>query len=147
MPYEGVAARHTVLGSPAHKACKHGQIVSEDGFVGSAFKTAPIGRFVDPTSAGIQDIATTEAFDIHIGGILEAPASGNLAAAAVGTEVFINTANNTLGVAAQAITTGSLNAGWRPVGIVDEVDATRTPAVLRINAEVAFLVTGVRNGG
>lgn len=140
MPYEGDGRRHTVLGSPAHKACKHGQIVSEDGFVGSAFKTAQIGRFVDPTSAGIQDIAAAEPFDIHIGGILEAPASGNLAAAAVGNAVYINTANNTLGLAAQGLTTGNLNAGWLPVGIVDEIDTTRSPAVVRVNADVVALV-------
>lgn len=137
MPYEGLGARHTTV---ATKACKHGQIVAEDGFCGEAFKVAQIGRFVDPTSATIQDIAIGEPMEIQLNGVHEAAASGNLAAAAVGNDVYINTANNTLGLAAQGITTGNLNAGWLPVGKVTEVDTSRTPAVVRINGNVKALV-------
>jgi hypothetical protein len=75
-----------------------------------------------------------EVFELQLGGVHEAPASGNLAPAARGNAIYINSANNTLGLAAQGLTTGNLNAGWLPVGLVTEVDASRTPAVVRINA-------------
>lgn len=130
MPYEGLGARHVVTAT--HKACTHGQIVSEDGFVGTAFKTAQISRFVDPVTGSPQAIATTEPFEMQLGGEVEAPLTGNLAAAAVGNAVYINSSNNTLGLAAQGLTTGNLNAGWFVVGIVEAVDAAR--AVCRINA-------------
>jgi hypothetical protein len=132
MPYEGLGSRHTVTGT--HKACTHGQVVSENGFVGSAFKTTQIGRYVDPVSGSPQAIGTTEVFEMQLGGVHEAPASGNLSAAAVGNAVYIDSANNTLGLAAQGLTGTALNAGWLPVGIITEVDATRTPTILRINA-------------
>lgn len=132
MPYEGLGARHTV--DNALKACTHGQIVEEDGFVGSAFKTVQPDRFVRPVDA--DDIAVGEDFEIQLGGIHEAPASGNLAAAAVGTDIYINSANNTLGVAAQGVAAGALVAGWRKVGKVTEVDTSRNPDVLRINSNV-----------
>lgn len=136
MPYEGLGARHTAT---ATKVCKHGQVVVEDGFVGSAFKVTQISRFVDPTSATVQDIQIGDPLEIQLGGIHEAPASGNLAAAAVGNDVYIQTANNTLGLAAQGLTTGNLNAGWLPVGKITEVDVSRTPAVCRINSNSAAL--------
>lgn len=143
MPYEGLGARHTTV---ATKVCKHGQIVTEDGFVGSAFKVKQIGRYADPTAATIQDIQIGDPLEIQIGGVCEAPASGNLAAAAKGNDVYINTTNNTLGLAAQGLTTGNLNAGWLPVGKITEIDSTRTVPVCRINAEVRALVK-VGTGG
>lgn len=143
MPYEGIGKRHTVDG--VAKACKHGQIISEDGFIGTAFKITQIGRFVNPSSAAAQDIVVGEDCELQLGGIAEAPASGNLATAAVGSAIYIDTATNTLGLTAQAITTGNaLNAGWLPVGKVTEIDASRNPDVLRINLEVAYLVRGVQ---
>jgi hypothetical protein len=138
MPYEGKGARHVV--ATADKACVHGQIVSEDGFVGRAFKSSQPNRFVTPAAA--DDIAIGEEFVLMLGGVMEAPASGNLAAAAVGNDVYINSANNTLGLAAQGITGAALNAGWLPVGKVTEIDVSRNPDVVRINAEVAHLVKG-----
>lgn len=139
MPYEGLGARHTVSGGSG-RACVHGQIVVGDGMVGSAFKVAQPDRFVRPAQA--DDIAATETFELQLGGIHEAPATGNLAAAVDGTDIYINSANDTLGVAAQALTGLVLNAGWLPVGKVTEVDASRNPDVLRINSNVAYLVRG-----
>lgn len=139
MPYEGLGLRHECA---ATKACAHGQIVSEQGFVGSAFKTQQIGRFVDPVAGSPGNIAIAEVMEIQLGGIHEAALAGNLAAAAVGNAVYINTANNTLGLAAQGITGAVLNAGWLPVGIITELDTTRSPGVARINANVKELVKG-----
>lgn len=137
MPYEGVGLRHT---AECTKECTHGQIVEEDGFVGSAFKVDQPDRFVRPEDA--QTIAVGTDLEIQLGGVHEAPAEGNLAAAAVGDDIYIDSADNTLGVAAQGLTGAALNAGWLPVGKVTEVDDTRDPAVLRINANVGHLVVG-----
>jgi hypothetical protein len=130
MPYEGLGARHVVTNT--HKACTHGQVVSEDGFVGVAFKTAQIGRYTDPVSGSPQAIATTEPFEMQLGGEIEAPLTGNLATAAVGNAVYILTTANTLQLAAQALTTGNMNANTLVVGIVEAVDAARS--ICRINA-------------
>jgi hypothetical protein len=59
---------------------------------------------------------------------------GNLAAAAKSATPSTSRTEQHARLAAQGLTTGNLNAGWLPVGIVTEIDATRTPAVVRINA-------------
>jgi hypothetical protein len=91
MPYEGLGARHTAT---ATKACVHGQIVEEDGFVGAAFKVAQLDRFVRPEDG--QAIAVDEQFEIQLGGVHEAPLSGALAYADVRDKVYISTADNSL---------------------------------------------------
>lgn len=121
MPYEAPGARHTAI---ATKACRHGQIVVEDGFVGSAFKTEQVDRFTLPADA--QDIAIGEEFEIQVGGVHEAPLAGAVAALDVGDKVFIDTTDNSLEVAA--------GANLLPVGLIDEVDTSRTPDVARINS-------------
>lgn len=130
MPYEGLGARHVVTNT--HKACTHGQIVSEDGFVGTAFKTTQIDRYTNPVTGSPGAIATTEPFEMQLGGECEAPLSGNLAAAAVGNAVYILTTANTLQLAAQGLTTGNMNANTLVVGIVEAVDVARS--IVRINA-------------
>lgn len=121
MPYEGLGARHTAV---ATKACRHGQIVVEDGFVGTAFKVEQIDRFVRPEDA--QDIDIGEEFEIQLGGVHEAPLTGALAALGVSDPVFITEADNTLVAAA--------GAGILPVGRITEVDASRNPDIARINS-------------
>jgi hypothetical protein len=136
MPYEAPGARHSAV---ATKACAHGQIVVEDGIVGTAFKTEQIGRFVDPSAVtgGVltaRHIPVDESFEIQVGGIHEAPLAGALAGADVGDRVWIDPTDNSLEVASAA--------GRLPVGVISEVDATRTPDVARINSNAwsAFLV-------
>jgi hypothetical protein len=129
MPYQGVGARHVVPASPAHKACVHGQIVTEQGFVGAAFKTAQPAWNVLPAAA--DDIATTEEFVIQLGGTLEAPVTGGMASAAVGDGVYIDPANNAL---TRVVTGGATRLR---VGRITEIDVSRTPNVARINANVA----------
>lgn len=123
MPYEGLGARHTAV---ATKACTHGQIVVEDGFVGSAFKTEQVDRFTRPADA--QAIAIAEEFEIQLGGVHEAPLSGAIAALGVGDAVYITEADNSLVAAA--------GAGIVPVGRITEVDTSRNPDVARINSNV-----------
>lgn len=138
MPMQAPGARHTV--DNAVKACVHGQIVTEDGFVGSAFKVTQPDRFVRPADA--DDIAVGEDFEIQLGGIGEAPATGAIAALGVGDDVYITIADNVLVPAATALTAGALEAAYRKVGKVTEVDLTRNPDVLRINCNVVEQVAG-----
>jgi hypothetical protein len=131
MPYQAPGIRHEAV---ATKECEHGQIVTEDGFVGTAFKSDQVDRWTRPADA--TTIAEDETFVIQVGGIHEAPRSGTLAAVAVGDEVWIDPADNSLEVASAA--------GLFPVGLVTEIDALRTPDVVRINGNAlnAFLVGG-----
>jgi hypothetical protein len=128
MPYEGVGARHTAV---ATKECRHGQIVTEDGFVGSAFKVTQPDRFVRPADA--QDIAIGEEFEIQIGGVHEVALVAPFEAADVGDQIWIDPTDNSLDDA-----TG---AGYLPLGVITEVDASRTPEVARVNSNAwqAFL--------
>lgn len=143
MPYEGVGLRHSAI---CTKQVKHGAICEENGFVGTAFKTAQLGRFVDPSTSAATDILVGESFEIQLGGIHEAVRSGNLATADVGaaavSDVYINTANNALGLAAQGLAAAVLNAGWKKVGKVTARDATRNPQVVRINSNFVEFVRG-----
>lgn len=135
MPYEGLGLRHTAV---CTKECEHGQVVEEDGFVGAAFRTEQPDRFVRPEDAAT--IAVDEVFEIQLGGEHEAPRSGNLNAAVVGNNVYIDVDDNTLGLEAQALTGAVLNAGWLPVGKITEVDTVRD--VVLVNAEEKALVRG-----
>lgn len=128
MPYEGLGVRHTAI---ATKACVHGQIVVEDGFVGTAFKVSQIDRWTRPADAG--RIAIGEEFEIQVGGVHETAAAGGVAAGDIARQVHITVADNRL-VLARA-------AGTLPVGLVTELDTSRAPDVLRINSNAwqAFL--------
>lgn len=137
MPYEGLGLRHTAV---CTKDCVHGQIVEEDGFVGAAFKVEQPDRFTRPEDANQILAADDEIFEIQLGGEHEADRAGDLNAAAVGDNVYIDSADNALGLEAQALTGAVLNAGWLPVGKITEVDATRD--VVLINAEEKALVRG-----
>jgi hypothetical protein len=94
MPYEGVGARHTAI---CTKECQHGAIVTEDGFVGSAFKVTQPDRFTRPSA--YPTIAVEEEFEIQLGGVHEANLSGGIATADIGDKVFIDPADNTLSMA------------------------------------------------
>lgn len=124
----------------------HGVICEENGFIGTAFKTAQLGRFDNPTALASTQVQVGEPFEIQLGGVHEAVRTGNLAAADVGTDIYIQVSNNTLCVAAQALATAgagpALNAGFKKVGKVTARDVTRTPQVLRINANFLELVRG-----
>lgn len=129
MPYNGPGARHTAV---ATKQCDHGQVVVEDNIVGVAFKTQGLTRYQDPAGTPLR-ISSGETFDIQVGGIIESPASGPLASVGKDDLVYITVASNALALSA--------GAGKIPVGVVSELDSTRTPAVARINTNAwqAFL--------
>ena len=128
MPYEGVGARHTAI---ATKAIRHGQVVEEDGFVGTAFKVEQVDRFTRPADA--QDIAIGEEFELQVGGVHEIPLVAPYADADVSDRIWIDPTDNSLDDAS--------GAGYLPLGVITEVDASREPAVARVNSNAwqAFL--------
>lgn len=143
MPYEGLGVRHKAV---ATKTTVHAAACIENGFPGVAFKTTQLGRFVDPSTAAATTIAIGESFEIQVGGIHEVPRTGNLATADVGAaavaDIYIRDVDNVLGLAAQALTGAVLSAGWSKFGKVTARDATRTPQVLRVNANDLSILRG-----
>lgn len=132
MPTNGPGQRHTAV---AGIEITHGQVVVDDGFVGTAFKVTQPDRFVRP--ADYPTIEVGEEYEIQVGGTLEAPLTGALAGAVVGSRVWITPATNALDDVS--------SAGALPVGVVTDIDIGRTPdvAIINSNAWQAFLPGGV----
>lgn len=121
----------------ATKAVKDGLPTVEGAFVGWANKSTQPGAFVDPSSAAITTIEVGEGFVMMVGGKHEVPISATKGHAPVGTAVddllYINPADNEIKKEAAV--------GFVPLGVVEEIDATRTPdvALVNTNALNAFL--------
>lgn len=143
MPYEGVGVRHRAV---ATKNTVHGAACIENGFPGVAFKNTQLTRFVDPSTAAATLIAIGESFEIQVAGVHEVPRTGNLATADVGaaavSDIYILSTDNSLGLATQALTGAVLNANWQKFGKVTARDTSRTPQVLRVNANDLSLIRG-----
>lgn len=107
------------------KACNHGDLVTEQGFVGVAVKQQTPAA--DAPRATRAQIGIGEAGLLLISKVAEVPATGALASPTKGTLVYIATADNTL-----ATTAGS---GKVPAGRVASLPGERgTPSTLvRIN--------------
>lgn len=107
------------------KACTHGDLVTESGFVGVAVKQAIPAA--DAARSTRDDIGVSEAGILRIAGVVETPATGALASPTKGALVYIVTADNTF-----ATSSGS---GKIPVGRVCSLPGERgTPSTLvRIN--------------
>lgn len=116
------------------RACVHGQIIVCDSKVGRINKVGQLDRFVRPESAEATAMEVGEVGTLVIIGIVETPAADALAAAVKGDLIYIDPTDDTLKRNAGA-------EGDLPVGVVDEVDVTRTPDVVRINLNAwqAFL--------
>lgn len=129
MPTHGPGARRN--DAVATKTTRHGDLAAESGFVGVAFKTQAINPYTNPTSAAAREIASGETFVQMLGGMVEVRGgqiTGGIAAAPVGTLLYIDPATNT-------VHPGSA-AGRLPVGRVDRVDSARS--VVRVNLNERF---------
>ena len=132
MPYQApgvrVKAINGTVGSPLIATLKHGDLVNVKGVKGVAMKSTQVDRWVKPIDA--QKIAGGEEFVIGVGGVVECAIAAPVAALIVGdyVEVAINTATLTEG------TVGTVTAAT--LGVVQEVDTTRTPNVARINTNL-----------
>lgn len=115
------------------KACVHGALVTEQGFVGVAVKQETPSQ--DTPRSQRANIAISEAGVLLIDKVAEVPASAPIAAPAKGLLVYIKAADNTLHLAVDALTGGVLNAGFLVVGRVASLPGERgTPSnIVRIN--------------
>jgi hypothetical protein len=115
------------------KACTHGDLVTEQGFVGVAVKQETPSQ--DTPRNQRNAIAVSEAGLLLISKVAEVPASAPIAAPAKGLMVYIKAADNTIHLAADALTGGVLNAGFLIVGRVCSLPGERgTPSnIVRIN--------------
>jgi hypothetical protein len=131
MPYQapGVRVKKTngTVGTPTVANLKHGNLVNFGGVRGVAAKSTQVDRWTTPANAAT--IGGGEEFIVMVGGVVEMVlAAPNPVAATVGDNVNVSTAGVvTIGAYAQATT----------IGVVQEVDTTRTPNVARINTNVA----------
>lgn len=146
MPYSGPGQRITAVGGNG-RVIVHGKPCVWNGIPGIAFKVAQLGPYVDPNTAAAGQIAANETFELDPLGIHEVVRAGNLAAADIGAaavrDIYINSADDALGVAAQGLGAApALAAGWLRFGIVVERDATRSPQVLRVDLSLAHQVRG-----
>lgn len=107
------------------KACAHGDLVTEQGFVGAAVKTQTPAA--DAVRTSRNQIAVSEAGLLLISKIVEASSAGPLAGVTKGALVYILAADNTLSLAA--------GAGKLVVGRVCSLPSERgTPSTkVRIN--------------
>lgn len=103
--------------------------VVELNTVGWGTKVAQLNRFVDPSTSAAKTVQIGEVFTLDTGGIHELALTGGLSGAAVGDKLWIKVSDNTVHLA------GTAAAGDLPLGVVDEVDASRSPAVARVNME------------
>lgn len=137
MPYEGLAVRHAAV---ATKATVHGAPCIEDGFPGVAFKNTQLNAYVDPSLAAATQIVVGESFAIQFGGMHEIAAAkfpgGTLPAR--GTAIYITLADNSLVLAATAVASGLVQAGYSKFGRIDRLDTARSVAYVNAEARDTF---------
>lgn len=121
----------------AVRALTHGDPCVIGGLVGFAAKNEGLGRYDDPSDAGVRDIAIGEVFQLFLTGVHELPLTGGVAAGAVGGLLYIDPDDDSVALAAD-VATGDL-----PLGVIQEIDASRAPDVARVNLNTwqAFLPT------
>lgn len=129
MPYQApgvrVKKKNGIVGTPAVAALKHGDLVNIEGIKGVAAKSGQVDRWTLPVNAA--KIAAGEEFIVQVGGVVEmALAAPNPTTANVGDNVLVSTAG--------VVTIGA--AGATQIGVVQEIDTSRTPNVARVNTNV-----------
>lgn len=129
MPYEGPGKRTAVT---ATKACNHGDPVVEQNIPGVAAKSAQVAPMVPSVAnaAIAQQIAIGEQFVLMSSGLHEVVTSKLPAGYAVGTQLWIATADNSLQSAAAA--------GRVKFGVIVDIDATHGRAHVNLNLRDTF---------
>lgn len=137
MPLEGPGARFSVI---ATKATTHGAPATELGHPGVAAKSAQAAPMVPSlaNAAIAQQIAIGEEFVIMLSGVHEVATSLLPGGAAAGSKLYIKESDNSLVLAATALASGVLNAGYLRWGVIDSVDSTRGRAAVNFNLRGTF---------
>ena len=132
MPYQApgvrVKAVNGTSGSPAVALLKHGDLVNINNVKGVAAKSGQITRWILPVDAA--KIAGGEEFIIAVGGVVEVVlAAPNPVALIPGDYVEVSAAGVVTKGTAGTVTGNTL-------GVVQQVDTTRTPNVARVNTNL-----------
>lgn len=137
MPLEGPGQRFSAT---ATKATTHGAPAVELNHAGIAAKSdnpPPMAPSVANATLA-QQIAFGEEFVIMMSGAHEVASSLLPAGAAAGDPLYIKAADNTLHLAADALTSGVLNAGFVKFGLLDEIDTTHGRAQVNLSERSSF---------
>lgn len=137
MPLESPGRRFAVT---ATKATTHGAPAVELGHAGIAAKSAQIPPLVPSVANAViaQAIAIGEEFVLMMDGVHEVAVSALPGGAAAGNPLYIKAADNTLALAATALTAGVLNAGFWKFGLLDEIDTGLGRAQVNLTQRSAF---------
>lgn len=113
----------------AVRVFQSGAPVVVNGVPGFGVKATGIGRYVDPTTSAATEVEVGEHFTHFVKGCHPIALAGGIAAAVVGSKLWIDPDDDTVRLHADR------TAGDLPLGVVDEIDAARTPDVAYVNME------------
>lgn len=118
----------------AVRAFETGSAVVVDNQVGFGVKVKQLDRFTAPTADEATEVAIGETFTLFVKGVHELEISGALAGAEEGDLIYIDPDDDSL-----ALDTGAV--GDLPLGVIQQIDTSRTPDVARVNIDTlhAFL--------
>jgi hypothetical protein len=137
MPLESPGSRFSVI---ATKATTHGAPATELGHPGVAAKSdqaAPMA--VSLANAAIaQQIGIGEEFVIMLAGGHEVATSLLPVGAVAGSKLYIKESDNSLVLAATALSSGVLQAGYLRFGVIDSIDSTHGRAAVNLNLRSTF---------
>lgn len=138
MPGEGPGRRYAAI---ATKAVSHGMPAVELGHGGIAAKSqqsAPMAPSVANAALAVE-IAVGEEFVIMMSGLHEyVPSSVLPGGAAAGNPLYIKAADNTIHLAADALSGGILQAGFTKWGLLDSIDTTSGTCVVNLTERASF---------
>lgn len=137
MPIEGPGRRYDVV---ATKATSHGKPVVELNHAGIAAKSAQIAAMAPSVAnaALAVQIAIGEDFVIMLDGDHEVAVADLPGGAAAGDRLWIKASDNTLALAATALTAGVLNAGYSKFGLIDSIDTALGHASVNLTQRSSF---------
>lgn len=137
MPQEGPGRRYDAT---ATKATSHNSPVVELNHPGVAAKSeqiAPAAPSVANAAAAVQ-IGVGEDFVIMLDGEHTFASTFLPGGAVVGSQLYIKAADNTLHLAADALSGGVLQAGFLKYGVVDFIDTTNSLVSVNLNLKGSF---------
>jgi hypothetical protein len=128
--YEAVATKNTSHGKPA----------TELGHAGIAAKSAQIAPMVPSVANAALAVAIPigEPFIVMLDGSHEVAVSDLPGGAVAGSKIYIRESDNALVLAATAVTSGVLNAGFLKFGVVDSIDSTLGRALVNLTQRSSF---------
>lgn len=137
MPLEGPGRRFDAI---ATKATTHGAPAVELNHAGVAAKSTQIPAMAPSlaNAAIAQQIAIGEDFVIMMDGVHEVVTGSLPGGAATGNALYIKVADNSLHLAADALTAGVLNAGFVKYGLIDSIDTTLGRAQVNLTQRSSF---------